>query len=261
MATQINSFYHQHAMEYATISDDGLTVTLPSEKEENVTYQVRCEHTANGIEVVDCQCRGFRRWAHCKHQDIVQDWQDNHYIAPKITEIEKGRWYIVNSDTQIWLNEDDEWLVAGPTTRAIEIIEDYLEKQEAVKTAEEIVAQPVVEQEETHYTMSPGVYAKLKEIAKQEAIKKATPCKGTDPYIERMKKEIQLDDAKNALKSKDLDSLKAIATSRGLEIKSHRKRDYVEALVACEDLGTKGNLNTSRAFQLMRQQIRKGLPT
>ena len=184
MATQINSFYHQHAMEYAVISEDQMVVTLPSEKAANVTYQVRCEHTANGIEAVSCQCRGFQRWGHCKHLDIVQEWQTAHYIAPKITEIEKGRWYIVNSDTQIWLNEDDEWLAAGPTIRAIEIIEDYLEKQEAVKTAEEIVAQPV-KQEEPHYTMTPDVYAKLKEVAEQEALKKATPeqkppCKGTD---------------------------------------------------------------------------------
>lgn len=29
----INSFYREHAMEYAVISEDGLTVTLPSEKE------------------------------------------------------------------------------------------------------------------------------------------------------------------------------------------------------------------------------------
>jgi hypothetical protein len=181
MATQINSFYHQHAMEYAVISEDQMVVTLPSEKEETVTYQVRCEHTANGIEAVSCQCRGFSRWGHCKHLDIVQDWQATHYVAPKITEIEKGRWYIINSDTQIWLNEDDKWEVAGPTTRAIEIIEAHL----AVREAEEIVAQAVVEKEAVHYTMKPGVYERLKEIAEQDTIKKAIPelaeppCKGT----------------------------------------------------------------------------------
>lgn len=142
MATQINSFYKEHAMEYAVISEDGLTVTLPSEKHANVSYTVRCELTAKGVEVVSCQCRGFSRWAHCKHQTIIQEWQDARYVAPKITEIEAGNWYIVNSNTQVWRNEAGEWLAAGPTENAIEIVESYL----AVQTAEQIVATPVVEQ-------------------------------------------------------------------------------------------------------------------
>jgi hypothetical protein len=142
MAT-INNFYREHAMEYAVISEDGLTVTLPSEKEANVNYQVRCERTAKGVEAVDCQCRGFRRWAHCKHLVIVQEWQDAQ--APKITEIEAGSWYIVNSNTQVWKGEDGQWLAAGPTANAIELIEAHL----AVQVAEEIVATPMVEQPTT----------------------------------------------------------------------------------------------------------------
>jgi hypothetical protein len=84
----INSFYREHAMEYATISEDGLTVTLPSEKKEGICYNVRCEHTAKSVEAVDCQCRGFSRWGHCKHLVIVNEWLGAQ--APKITEIEAG---------------------------------------------------------------------------------------------------------------------------------------------------------------------------
>ena len=143
MATQINHFYRQHAMEYAVISEDQMVVTLPSEKKAGTSYEVRCEHTAKGVEVVSCQCSGFRRWSHCKHQTIVQEWQDTRYVAPKITEIEADRWYVVNSNTQVWRDADTgEWLAAGPTANAIEIVESYL----AVQTAEQIVATPMVEQ-------------------------------------------------------------------------------------------------------------------
>jgi hypothetical protein len=145
MAT-INSFYKQHAMEYATISEDGLTVTLPSEKKSDVCYNIYCKETAHGVEAVDCQCRGFKRYGHCKHLVIVNEWLDEQTpstpVEPKITEIEAGNWWIVNSDTQVWRNEDGQLMSAGLTANAIEIVESYL----AVKTAEQIVATPMIEQ-------------------------------------------------------------------------------------------------------------------
>jgi hypothetical protein len=134
MATQINSFYREHAMEYATISEDGLTVTLPSEKKENVNYDVRCEHTAKGVEAVSCQCYGFSRYHRCKHLVIVNEWLDTQTpttaVEPKITEIEAGNWYVLNSNTQVWKGEDGQWLAAGPTANAIEIgVCPYLEQK------------------------------------------------------------------------------------------------------------------------------------
>jgi hypothetical protein len=150
MATQINSFYKNHAMQFATISEDGLTVTLPSEKRENVSYDVHCKETAHGVEAVSCQCYGFRRWSHCKHITIVQEWLDEQApvvpAEPKITEIEPNAWYIVNSDSQVWRDaETGQWMTAGLTANAIEIVEAYLAKQQAVAAAEEIIAAPVVE--------------------------------------------------------------------------------------------------------------------
>lgn len=218
MATQINSFYHQHAMEYATISDDSLTVTLPSEKEANVTYQVRCEHTANGIEAVSCQCRGFQRWGHCKHQDIVQEWQTAHYIAPKITEIEKGRWYIINSNTQIWLNEDDKWEVAGPTTRAIEIVEAHLAVREA---------------EPAHYVMSEAVWAKLSSI--QDTPKVVKVAQKFDIPVSEVEKIAAIAVEHNqAMKPKHTPMCKPIGPR-------DTKKDWA-----------KEPLNGNRGFQLMR---------
>jgi len=146
MAT-INSFYRQHVMEFAVISEDGMVVTLPSEKDADVSYEVCCEQTEDGVAATSCQCRGFEHRGLCKHLAIVQEWYNAQ--ALKITEIEKGRWFVVNSNTQVWLSEDGQWLSAGPTENALEIVKDHLEKQSAVKEAEEIVAQPVETEEVT----------------------------------------------------------------------------------------------------------------
>lgn len=149
MAT-INSFYKQHAMQFATISEDGMVVTLPSEKKEDTFYNVSCKETAHGVEAVDCQCRGFKRYHECKHLTIVNEWLEAEApatpVEPKITEIEPNTWYILNSDTQVWKDaESGEWLAAGPTANAIELVEAHLAKQQAIAEAEQIVATPVVE--------------------------------------------------------------------------------------------------------------------
>lgn len=224
MATQISSFYHQYAMDYAVISEDRLTVTLPSEKEASVNYEVRCEHTANGIEAVSCQCRGFSRWRHCKHLDIVQEWQTAHYVAPKVTEIEKGRWYIINSDTQIWLNEDDKWEVAGPTTRAIEIVEAHL----AVETAEEVVATPVVEAPVTYWDKDQCCRCYV------------TTRQPVDPVAQQAKLQKQYREAcKEHYVMNEEVRLKLLALSP-------------PPCKGTTDLSQKGNLNTSRAFSMWR---------
>lgn len=137
MAT-INSFYHEHAMEYAIISEDGLVVTLPSEKKTGVCYEVRCEHTAHGVEAVDCQCWGFRRWGHCKHLTIVNDSKN-----PRITEVETGTWYVVNRNTQVWFDAElDQWFAVGPTENALQIVLAHIEAHQAVAEAERLVSCP-----------------------------------------------------------------------------------------------------------------------
>jgi hypothetical protein len=147
MATQINSFYKQHVMQYATFSEDGMVVTLPSERKADVSYNILCKETAHGAEAVSCQCYGFSRYHRCKHITIVNEWLDEQApatpVEPKITEIEPNAWYVVNSDSQVWRDaETGQWMTAGLTANAIEIVEAHL----AVKTAEQIVATPMVEQ-------------------------------------------------------------------------------------------------------------------
>jgi hypothetical protein len=148
----INSFYHQHAMQFSTISEDGMVVTMPSEKKADVSYNIYCKETAHGIEAVDCQCRGFKRYQACKHLTIVNEWLDAQAPVapvveqePKITEIEPNAWYILESNTQVWKDQESgEWLAAGLTENAIEIVEAHIAKQQAIAEAEQIVATPVV---------------------------------------------------------------------------------------------------------------------
>ena len=141
MATQINSFYRDHAMEYATFSTDGLVVTLPSEKESGLFHDVHC---ADG-RATSCDCKGFEYKHHCKHLTIVQDFLNSK--NPRITEVEAGKWYIVNRNTQVWFDaEMQQWFAVGPTENALEIVLAHIEEQQAVKEAEEIVASPVVEE-------------------------------------------------------------------------------------------------------------------
>ena len=142
MATQINAFYQQHAMAYAEISDDWMTFTLPSEEKADVSYEVQCGRIASGVEVVSCQCHGFEYRGHCKHLTIVQDWIEKVIMSSQgICEVEAGKWYIVNSDTQVWL-QDGKWVAAGPTENAIEIVERHLEKQKEVTP---VVEEPAIE--------------------------------------------------------------------------------------------------------------------
>jgi len=221
MGTQINSFYKEHAMEFAAISEG--VVAVPSEREQGVYYEV--QH--NGFEAVSCECRGFEYRSRCKHLVIVNAWLAS--AAPvKVTEIEKGRWWIVNSDTQVWIDEESgQWLVAGPTENALEIVKDHLEKQSAVKEAEEIVAEAaaeetapetVTEAEESPETaLSSRIASKVAEAKKLattgEVVNKTAAKFASEPVEQKMQ---------------------AVAAPASF---------HKVTLVADKDLGTKGTLN------------------
>ena len=161
---KISEAYKQAAIEGMSlnITDDEMFVLIPSERGNNAYRLWMDEQT---MQPTSCNCAGFSRWQHCKHCTIVAEAFAG-YVAPveapattpvvespaqeekpKVTEIEAGNWYVVNSDTQVWL-QDGEWIAVGPTANAIELVESHLEKQKAVAEAEQIVAQPVVAQQE-----------------------------------------------------------------------------------------------------------------
>lgn len=68
------SFYQTYAADYMTISEDeqGLFCSVPSERDINVKYIVRCDEHKDSVEVVSCNCVGHSRWGHCKHADICK---------------------------------------------------------------------------------------------------------------------------------------------------------------------------------------------
>jgi hypothetical protein len=141
----INFFYQSYATQFMSLNleDSCLFISIPSEKDDNKFYRV--ELNEETMQATSCNCPGHRRWGHCKHAEIVNSAFSG-YKAPaaapvesKVTEVEAGEWYIVNADTQVWMNEG-QWIAAGPTSEAIEIVKAHLEKQSAVAEAESIVA-------------------------------------------------------------------------------------------------------------------------
>jgi hypothetical protein len=141
----INFFYQQYAIQFMSLNLDesGLFIMIPSEKDDNKFYRV--DLVEETMQAAKCECFGFRRWQKCKHETIVNSAFAGYKpvapasVEPKITEVEAGEWYIVNADTQVWMNEG-QWLSAGPTESAVEIVKAHVEGKQAVAEAERIVS-------------------------------------------------------------------------------------------------------------------------
>lgn len=157
----ISNEYREMAVEHMSlnITDDEMFIILPSERNNKSFYRVDVDEAT--MQPKSCNCPGHLRWhTACKHMALISECFAD-YAAPvvesapqqeepKITEIETGNWYIINSNTGIWRREDDgEWIAVGemPLSDAIAIVEGYLEKQQAVAEAEHIVAQVVTQPE------------------------------------------------------------------------------------------------------------------
>jgi hypothetical protein len=139
----INFFYQQYATQFMTLNLDeqNLFISIPSEKDDNKFYRVElCEET---MQSTSCNCPGHRRWGHCKHAEIVNAAFAGYKapaaapVEPKITEVEQGTWYVVNANTQVWLNEG-QWIAVGPTSDAVEIVKAHI-----ATTVEPVVTQDV----------------------------------------------------------------------------------------------------------------------
>jgi hypothetical protein len=76
----INFYYRQYVEAFKRINEDerGLFVIVPSES-DSIHYTVRCVEHHDHVEVESCNCQGFRRWFHCKHQEIIQEYWNRMY--------------------------------------------------------------------------------------------------------------------------------------------------------------------------------------
>jgi hypothetical protein len=109
-----------------------------SERIDNLSYRVDIDEQT--MQATRCNCISIQR---CKHMRIATEVLAP--AEPKINAIEAGVWFMVNGDSQVWWNEEmQRWFAIGPTENARAIVLDYRAKQQAVATAEQITATPVV---------------------------------------------------------------------------------------------------------------------
>lgn len=75
------SFYQTYAMDYSIIDMDeqGLFVLMPSERDVNVKYTVRCDEHKDSVDVVNCDCPGHKRHSKCKHADACNAYWTKMY--------------------------------------------------------------------------------------------------------------------------------------------------------------------------------------
>jgi hypothetical protein len=165
MAAKISKFYREAAINLMSlnITDDSMFILIPSENDDQVYYRV--DVSEETMQAERCSCRSYSYRQRCKHVQIVSgtfagytapapeptpaedvEVVESEPAEPKVTEIEAGQWYVVNSDSQVWKDaESGQWMAVGPTENAIEIVEAHL----AVREAERIVASPIAQPEPT----------------------------------------------------------------------------------------------------------------
>ncbi len=138
------NWYAKYATEHLVVATDerGLYCEVVSENIEGVSYRVDMDEKT--MQAKSCNCKSYKP---CKHMRIATEALAS--ATPvveetKITEIEAGQWYILNSNTQVFKTEDGRWMAVGPTENGVEIVEAHIAKQQAIAEAEQIVASPVV---------------------------------------------------------------------------------------------------------------------
>lgn len=116
MANQISFYYQQYVTTMMSIDmdDNGLYCQVPSES-SGESYTVRCTEHHDHVEVKSCSCMGFRRWSHCKHSEIIQNWWNKIYASNIVKANEKA------------------------LEQAIDAAEAMYEAEEMVAIAEEII--------------------------------------------------------------------------------------------------------------------------
>jgi hypothetical protein len=87
----MTSYYEATVTKFIGIDEDekGLFVTIPSEKDMDVRYELRCEESDTSVEVTSCSCKGHQYTGHCKHREIVQGMWDRLYRSNAIKEAAK----------------------------------------------------------------------------------------------------------------------------------------------------------------------------
>lgn len=182
MAAKISKEYQEKAINLMSlnITDDTMFILIPSENDDQIYHRV--DLTEETMQSKKCYCKGFARWKHCKHCTIVDTAFAGYagYVAPvevvepvaKITEIEAGQWYIVNSNTQVWRNEDGQWMAVGPTENAVKLVEAHIasQKQDEMPAQQPVVVSPVIAKVEPAYTMPAEKLAKLTAASQGQAV-------------------------------------------------------------------------------------------
>ena len=90
----MTTIYQMYAANHIEIDGEGhdLACTVPSERNINNRFTVRCIEHDHSVEVVSCNCPGHNRWGHCKHVEIVRSFWARIYksnqekIAAKVEE-------------------------------------------------------------------------------------------------------------------------------------------------------------------------------
>ena len=216
--TKVNAWYIRAAIEQLVlaIDDHSMFCKVISERVSGVSYRVEVDEET--MLSKSCSCPA--RTSSCKHRLVVDQAFANYKpvpptpVEPKITEVEAGSWYVVNSDSQVWKTEDGQWLAVGTTENAVEIvkahIESQVEQEQAVAEAERIVDVVVLE-------------------AKAQA--------EVDEVMDREEKAVA----------------QQFATKRAPKWQVHLvDEDKVVAPKPEDDISTKGTLNGNRGFSILK---------
>lgn len=148
------NWYERYAKEHlVTGSDDkGMYCMVVSERIENLSYRVDVDEST--MTATRCQCASLKS---CKHMRYV-----NEVLAPlapkptRINEIEASTWYTVNSDSQVWWDEEmQQWFAVGLTENALDLVLAHIEKQQAVREVAKPVVAPVVVEPAVQPVVSP----------------------------------------------------------------------------------------------------------
>jgi hypothetical protein len=100
------NWYAKYATEHLVTGKDesGLYCEVLSENIEGVSYRVDMDEKT--MQAKSCNCKSYKP---CKHMRIATEaLAPTTAVEPKITEIEAGNWYVLNSNTQVWKGEDGQ---------------------------------------------------------------------------------------------------------------------------------------------------------
>jgi hypothetical protein len=79
----MTSFYQAQAARFIETAGEGtsLTCTIPSERDMDVRYELKCVESPTGVEVLSCSCPSRKP---CKHREIVQAFWNRIYKSSNV---------------------------------------------------------------------------------------------------------------------------------------------------------------------------------